>query len=71
MKLKTIKIGNKKYLILKSIINNDIEYVLLQNINDVGDYFINKIIKKDNQEVLVNLTEEEFNLINKKIQEQL
>lgn len=56
--------NNKEYVIIEQINFNNNQYIFLANPNDENDFCIKKIIKKDLEELIVSLdNEEEFNQV--------
>ena len=59
--VKVINIDGKSYIVSDEIKLNDIKYVYLTNENDLTDFYIQKVIVKDNEEYLEYLdSEDEF-----------
>lgn len=51
------------YAVIEEIESKDTRYVFLSNIDDNEDFCIRKVIKEDNEEILVGLdNDEEFDL---------
>lgn len=55
---------NNEYIITKRIVDDSIEYLLLNNSNDTKDFCIRKIINEDGNDYIVGLdSKEEFDKI--------
>ena len=55
----SINIKGINYIILDKIELNNTKYIYLVNENDEKDFFINKIVTKDNKEYITGLDSEE------------
>ena len=63
MKINCVTLENgQDYLIVSEKKYNDIKYVYLSNENDIADFCIRKVILEDDEEILVGIDEEEFDL---------
>ena len=64
MKIETINLNNKEYVLIEKININNVEYYILANEFDNKDLCVRKKIIENNEEYLVGLeSEEEFNLV--------
>ena len=61
--VKVIELDDRTYVVDDEIIINNTKYVYLTNETDVMDFYIQKVISKDNEEYLEGIdSDEEFDM---------